>query len=380
MADTVERFETVIVGAGQAGLSVGYHLSRLGRPFLIVDGRDRIGDTWRERWDSLRLFTPARYDSLDGMPFPAPPHYFPTKDEMADYLEAYAEHFELPVRTGTRVDRLTRRDDGRYVLSTGTGCLEADNVVVAMSDYQKPKVPEFAGDLAPHIRQIHSFEYRNPTQLQDGPVLLVGAGNSAAELAKELAPRHEVWMSGRDTGHIPFRIEGVAARLVMLRVVLRLLFHHVLTVRTPIGRKLRRKVLHKGGPLIRVKPRDLERAGVHRVPHTTGVERGLPVLRDGRVLDVANVIWCTGFHAGFDWIDLPVLGRLEPRHRSGIVESQPGLYFVGLFFLHAMSSAMVQGVGRDAARVAADVARRPLRPARPGSAGAPPRAAAEVAV
>jgi len=369
MAGSVEHFETVIVGAGQAGLSMGYHLARLGRPFLIVDGRDRIGDTWRERWDSLRLFTPARYDSLDGMPFPAPPHYFPTKDEMADYLERYAAHFQLPVRTRTRVDHLTHRD-GRYVLTTSTGGLEADNVIVAMSDYQKPKTPSFSRELASHIRQIHSFEYRNPEQLQDGPVLLVGAGNSAAELAAELAPSHEVWMSGRDTGHIPFRIEGLAARVVMLRVVLRLLFHHVLTVKTPIGRKVRRKILHKGGPLIRVKPRDLTRAGVRRVPNTTGVKDGLPVLQDGRVLDVANVIWCTGFHAGHDWIDLPVHGTLEPRHRSGIVESQPGLYFVGLFFLHAMSSAMIQGVGRDAERVAEAIANRCPEVAAPTAAGA----------
>ncbi|MCG6988827.1 MAG: NAD(P)/FAD-dependent oxidoreductase [Gemmatimonadetes bacterium] len=360
-----ECHETLIVGAGQAGLSVGYHLARLGRPFLILDAGNRIGDAWRERWDSLRLFTPARYDGLDGMPYPAPPHYFPTKDEMGDYLEAYAAHFQLPVRTDTRVDGLTRSGT-RFVVTAGRRRFEAENVVVAMSDYQKPKVPPFARELDSRIVQLHSKAYRNPAQLRAGPVLLVGAGNSAAELAKELAPRHRVWMSGRDTGHIPFRIEGLAARLVMVRMVVRVLFHHLLTVRTPLGRRVRRKILHKGGPLIRVKPKDLARAGVERVPRTAGVENGLPLLEDGRTLDAANVIWCTGFHPGFDWIDLPIQGPLEPRHRSGIVADEPGLYFVGLFFLHSLSSAMIHGVGRDARRVAEAVTAR-MKTGRPAS-------------
>ncbi len=349
-----EYCETLVIGGGQAGLSVGYHLRRRGLPFLILDARERVGDVWRERWDSLRLFTPAHYDGLDGMPFPASSHSFPTKDEMADYLEAYADHFELPVRTGVRVDGLTRRGE-RFLVTAGERSFEADNVVVAMSDYQKPKVPPFAAELAPDVVQFHSADYRNPDQLRDGPVLLVGAGNSGSEIARELAPRHEVWMSGRDTGHIPFRIEGLLGRLIMVRLVLRFLFHRVLTVRTAIGRKVRPRILHKGGPLIRVKPKDLARAGVERVGRTVAVEHGMPVLEDGRVLDVANVIWCTGFHAGFDWIDLPVHGPREPRHRSGIVDSEPGLYFVGLFFLHAMSSGMVHGVGRDADRAAAAI-------------------------
>jgi len=356
-APDFEHVETLIIGAGQAGLSVGYHLARRGRPFLIVDAKERVGDPWRERWDSLRLFTPARYNGLDGMPFPASPWYFPTKDEMADYLEAYAARFDLPVRTGVRIDRLARGAGGRFVATAGSRCFAADNVVVAMSDYQEPKRPAFASELSPEVAQLHSFAYRNPGQLRDGPVLLVGAGNSAAEIAKELAPRHEIWMSGRDTGHIPFRIEGLAARLLLVKLVLRVTFHRILTVRTPIGRRVRAKILHKGGPLIRVKPKDLARAGVHRVGRTVGVRDGRPLLEDGRTLDVANVIWCTGFHAGQDWIDLPVHGELEPHHRSGIVEREPGLYFVGLFFLHAMSSAMIQGVGRDAERVADAIAR-----------------------
>lgn len=368
----IEHIETLVIGAGQAGLSVGYHLARRGRPFLILEARERIGDAWRERWDSLRLFTPARYDGLDGMRFPAPPHYFPTKDEMGDYLEAYAGRFDLPVRTGVRVERLSRSGD-RFLVNAGERQYEADNVVVAMANYQKPWVPAFAAELDPAIVQIHSFNYRNPGQLREGAVLLVGAGNSGSEIARELAPHHRIWMSGRDTGHLPFRIGAPTGRL-LVPLVLRGLFHRVLTVRTPPGRRVRPRLLHQGGPLIRVLPRDLARLGVTRVPRTAGVKGGRPVLDDGRVLDVANVVWCTGFRSGFDWIDLPVFRDGDPEHRSGIVADPPGLYFVGLHFLHALSSAMIHGVGRDADRVARAIAARPAsRPAQisgpPGTAG-----------
>jgi len=352
-----ERVETAIIGAGQAGLSAGYHLSRLGRQCVILEARARIGDSWRERWDSLRLFTPARFDALDGMPFPAPGDYFPTKDEMADYLESYAERFGLPVRTGCRVSRLSR-PNGRFLLQTPDGAVEADNVVVAMASYQRRRLPDFAGQLDPDIVQLHSADYRRPSQLRPGPVLLVGAGNSGSEIAMELAPRHHVIMSGRDTGHLPFRIAGLAGRLVMVRLVLRVLFHRVLTVATPMGRRVRPRVLHRGGPLIRVMPPDLATAGVERAPRTAGVRDGLPLLEDGRVLDVANVIWCTGFHPGFDWIDLPIHGEHGPMHSSGVVEREPGLYFLGLHFLHAMSSGMIHGVGRDARRIAEHIAQR----------------------
>jgi putative flavoprotein involved in K+ transport len=363
----VERVETLVIGGGQAGLSVGYHLKRLDLPFAIVDANERVGDAWRSRWDSLRLFTAARFDSLDGMPFPARyKHEFPTKDEMGDYLEAYARQFELPVHTGVRVDYLSRQD-GRFLVGAGDQRFEAENVVVAMANYQQPGVPAFAPDLDPRIVQFHSAEYRNPSQWRYGDVLIVGAGNSGSEIAMEAA-RHgrKVWMAGRDTGAIPFRIEGLPARLLLTRLVIRGLFYRVLTVNTPIGRKMRPKFLTGGGPLIRVKPSDLKRAGVERVPRVTGVRDGLPLLEDGRVLDVPNVVWCTGYHPGFSWIDLPVLGEHEPDHHRGVVESVPGLYFVGLEFLYALSSIMIHGVGRDAAHVAKHIQRR-----RNGLANAP---------
>ncbi len=346
----MEHVETVVIGGGQAGLSVGYHLQQRGRPFVILDSSARVGDSWRRRWDSLRLFTPARFDGIVGMRFPAPPWSFPTKDELADYLERYAAHFKLPVRTGVRVDRLTR-DGRRYVLDTGERRIIADHVVVAMATYQVRRVPAFARELDPGIVQLHSSEYRNPGQLRPGNVLIAGAGNSGAEIAKELSRSHTVLLSGRGTGHVPFRIDGFGARFVT-PVLFRIFFHRVLTTATPLGRKLRPKVLTQGGPLIRVKPKDLAAAGVERLPRVAGVQRGRPQLDDGRVLDVTNVIWCTGFNPGFSWIDLPILdGAGEPRHTRGVVPGEPGLYFVGLHFLYAFSSTMIHGLARDAEHV-----------------------------
>ncbi len=353
-----ERIGTLIIGGGQSGLSVGYQLSRRGLPFVIVDANERVGDAWRNRWDSLRLFTPAKFNGLAGMPFPAHKDEFPPKDAMADFLEAYAERFELPVRTGVKVDRLFKEED-RFIAEAGDRRFEADNVVVAMSNYQKPRVPAFAAELDDSLVQLHSIDYRNPAQLQEGAVLLVGAGNSAAEIARELSQHgHSVWMSGRDTGAIPFRIDGFAGRKALVRLVLRFLFHRVLTVDTPIGRKLRPKFISQGGPLIRVKSKDLSRMGVERVPRTVGSRNGLPLLADDRILDVTNVVWCTGFHPGFSWIDIPDLEdeHGEPAHECGIVPAVPGLYFVGLHFLYALTSSMIHGVERDATRIAEAIA------------------------
>ena len=280
------------------------------------------------------------------MPFPAPSFSFPTKDDMADYLEAYAERFALPVRTGVRVDRLSR-DGSHYTVSAGDRRFIADHVVVAMATYQVPRRPPLADQLDPSIVQLHSNDYRNPSQLQPGDVLLVGAGNSGADIAMEVARTHRTWLAGRSTGQVPFRIGSPIARL-LLPFIFRVIFHRILTVKTPIGRRVRPSLITKGAPLIRVKAADLAAAGVQRTPRVEGVRDGRPVLADGRVLDVANVIWCTGFQGGFSWIDLPVVdAHDEPIHESGIVPNEPGLYFVGLHFLH---SAVVDDDSRHRAR------------------------------
>src|SRR5215469_15432252 len=234
-----QEIQTVVIGGGQAGLAAGYHLAKRGLPFLILDASPRSGDAWRKRWDSLRLFTPARYNALPGMRFPAPGDSFPTKDAMADYLESYAERFRLQVQAGVKVDRLSRQG-GRFAIEAGSMRFDAENVIVAMANYQAPRLPSFAKDLDSEIRQLNAHTYRNPTQLQRGGVLVVGVGNSGADIAIDVARAHPTWLSGKESGHIPYRIEHFMGRFVLVRIV-RFIGHHILSLGTPIGRKQRPK-------------------------------------------------------------------------------------------------------------------------------------------
>lgn len=345
------HIETVVIGGSQSGLAVGHHLKRQGPPFVILDENDRIGDAWRNRYDSLRLFTPRRYSTLPGMPFPGPPSSYPTKDETADYLEAYAGEFELPVRTGSRVNRLSRAGD-RFEVACDGDRLFAENVVVATGAYQRPRIPPFAHQLDESIVQLHSQEYRNPSQLREGAVLVVGAGNSGGEVAIDLAAHHRTWLSGRDTGQEPSlgRPEGLGDRLV--KALMWFVATRVMTVTNPLGRSLRDHFLDppRGHPLGGGRRKDIAAAGVERVPRTEGVQEGYPVLEGGTVLEVSNVVWCTGHTPDYGWIDLPlpIDDNGSPVHTRGVVESIPGLYFIGLQFLHSLTSALLGGVGRDA--------------------------------
>ena len=374
-----ERFETVIVGGGQAGLAVGYQLTKRQQSCVILDANERVGDSWRKRWPSLRLYSPARAAALPGMPFPASPTSFPSASEMADYLEAYAQRFALPVRSGVAVDGLERNGDG-YVARAGERQFEADNVVVATGVFQHehPVIPPFAADLDPGIRQLHSADYRSPTQLQEGAVLVVGAAHSGGDIAYEVARAgYRTLLSGRDTGQIPFDIEGRAARLVF--PILRLVATRILTVSTPIGRKAKTAIRTHGGPLLRVKRRDLEAAGVERVlERTVGVEGGKPALESGRVVDVANVIWCTGFRNDYGWIRFPLPLDAEgfPEQERGAVRSSPGLYFVGFPFLHSFASMLIIGAGPDSERVAKHIVAHRTNGRRRERKGGPARASA----
>jgi putative flavoprotein involved in K+ transport len=351
-----EQFDTIVIGGGQAGLTAGYHLKRRGLPFVILDMNERVGDAWRTRWDSLRLFTPARYGGLPGWRFPARGSSFPTKDEMADYLEAYAARFELTVRNGVTVDRLSKRGD-RFVVEAGEHMYEADHVIVATGAHHTPRVPDFARELDPRIVQLHSKDYRSPAQLREGDVLLVGAGNSGAEIAYELATEHRAWLAGPDNGQIPVRHGSLPSRVVFRLVAF--FGHRVLTKGNPIGRKVGPKLATGGTPLIRRRHNDLAAAGIERVPRVVGVRDGLPLLEDDRTLDPANVIWSTGFRQDFSWIDLPVLdGDGLPAHDRGVVAAEPGLYFLGLVFQYSISSDVLPNRGRDAGYITKHLAKR----------------------
>ena len=347
--ETTERFDTVVIGGGQAGLSAGYHLAKLARPFVILDGNQRVGDNWRRHYDSLRLYSPACADGLPGMAFPGNRHAYPTKDEMADFLSDYADRFELPVRNSVSVNKITRQNGG-FAVRAGDHCFEAADVVVATGTFGLPHTPIFADGIDRGIVQLHSSEYKNPSQLVPGDVLVVGAAHSGADIALEVASAgHHTVLSGPDRGQLGFYSEARPAASVFCTVA-PFVANKVLTIKTPIGRKARPEVRSHGGPLLRVKRAHLASAGVERIEKKTlAVQDGLPVLAGGRPLDVANVIWATGFRHDFSWIDIPLVGDDGwPMEDRGVVTTAPGLYFVGLPFQYSFGSMLVAGVGRDA--------------------------------
>ena len=338
------HWDTIVIGGGQAGLAAGYHLKQRGREFIILDSELQVGDAWRRRWDSLRLFTPSQHDGLPGMPFPGPSGAFPAKDEVAEYLVQYTGRFSLPVEPGVRVSRLIKTTAG-FAVTAGNATLTADHVIVATGTNPSPRIPEFAQQLNPSISQIHSSEYKNPDSLPAGETLVVGAGTSGVEIAIELASSRRTFLSGKPTFHIPDPLLRYAGEAYWLFI------SHVLTVQTPIGRKARKDILKGGGPLIRVSVKEVDAAGVERVLRVTGVHDGHPQLADGRVVPVKSVVWCTGFRPDFSWIEMPVVDESGwPRTERGISEVD-GLYFVGMLFQFGLTSGLIGGVGRDAQHV-----------------------------
>ena len=359
--ESTEHIETVIIGAGQAGLSAAYHLSRRGIPNVVLDADARIGDHWRDRWASLRLYSPAYDDSLPGWRFPAAAFSYPSGREMGDYLEAYAKRFDLHVRSGTRVDEVRPADGGGpgYLVSAGDRRYRADQVVIATGPFGNPFTPPFADQLDPAIRQLHSHHYRGPSHLVPGPVLVVGASHSGADIAVEVAGTHPTILAGTDHGQLPIRvIDTWRARIAW--PVMSFTFRHVLTRRTPMGRAMAPKVRAGGGPLLRVRRPDLLAAGVERQEQrVTGVSDGKPRLADGSVVDAATVIWCTGYRPDYGWIRLPDVTGDDgwPRERRGVAPAA-GLYFLGIPFSYAFSSMLVGGAGRDARYVADRIVER----------------------
>ncbi len=354
--DVMERVSTIIIGAGQAGLAAAYYLTQAAEEYLMLDGGQGFGHTWRSRWDSLRLFTPAKFNGLPGMPFPGDGFSLPSKDEAAEYLESYARQLRPPVRFDALVDRLTR-DEAGFALRAAGRRYSANRVIVASGAYREPAVPAFARRLDPAIQQLHSSEYREPAQLIQGPVVVVGAGNSGAEIAVELAATgRQVWLAGRDVGRIPAdRVGHVLGGHPYWFFISR-----ILSIDTPIGRRVRKASLAHGTPLIGIRPKAISAAGVRRVPRVVEASQGRPVLADGRPLTVSSVVWATGFRPNYAWIKMPIFdARGYPRHTRGVVLEAPGLYFLGLPFQVSLSSALLGGVGADARLIAEHLRRSP---------------------
>ena len=351
MIENRTHYSTIVIGGGQAGLATGYQLAQRGEDFVILNAEARVGDEWRRRWDSLRLFTPGRHSALPGLPHPNPGAFL-GKDEIADYLEHYAQKFGLPVRNGVTVTRVTAADS-RFVVTTAAGALTADCVVVASGATTTPALPDFASEFDPGIRQLHSSEYRNPGSVLPGTVLVVGAGTSGTEIALELAETHPTYLSGRPTAQIPAAILALAGGLYWAFI------YRVLTIATPIGRKVAPKFLLRGAPLIRISMKQVVAAGVTLLPRVTGAMSGVPIAEGSGLPRPSTVIWATGFRPGLGWIDnLPTDAHGLPDAQRGVVASVPGLYFVGMPFQYGLTSQLLGGVGRDAGYVAERIAER----------------------
>jgi putative flavoprotein involved in K+ transport len=351
-----ERYDVIVIGAGQAGLATGYYLARRGIRFVILDGGSEIGEVWSKRWDSLRLFSPAKYSSLPGFAFPAAPFHLPTKDEVAAYFKAYAARFHLPVRLGIKVTRVYR-EGPQYFLETSAGRFTAQQVVIAIGTYHAPKLPAFAKDLDASIVQLHSSQYRNPQQIQIGKVLVVGAGSSGGQIAVDLAQTHDVYLAGRDPGNAPRRFLGLDIYWWLYATGLGHLRRN-----SWLGRKMARSLDRggsHGGGRVALSTRTILEAGVKWVPRVAGARNGLPVFDNGQVLDIQTIIWATGYRPDYHWIEgMPVNRAGYPVHTRGVVEGEPGLYVMGLVFQYRMNSHMVGGVGRDAEYLGKVIAER----------------------
>ena len=334
-----DALDALVIGAGQAGLATAYHLRRHGARFVVVDAAPEIGHAWRSRWTSLRLFSPAQYDNLPGMAFPAPADTYPTKDQAADYLVAYAQRFELPVLLGCRVHRLERADDG-FAVHTSQGLLRARRVIVATGPFQQPAVPALAGRLPEPVRQLHSAEYRSPADIPGGNVVVVGAGNSGRQIAVELAATHQVTLAvGTEALELPQRILGhdLFWWLIHLGAITK-------TQDSFIARRMRaRGDLVIGSPMTQVR-----RAGVRVAGRATDVDGAALTFSDGAKVEPSTIIWATGFRTDYSWIDVPQAVR-EGRiiHKRGVTPT-PGLGFVGLPWQHTRGSALLGFVQDDA--------------------------------
>jgi putative flavoprotein involved in K+ transport len=342
-----DDYEVVVIGAGQAGLAMGYYLARRRRRFIILERGDSIAPAWRERWDSLTLFTPRRYSSLPGLPFSGDPEGYPTRDEVIAYLERYAERFDLPIEFNSSVRRLSR-EDGRFVLEFEGRTITADQVVVATGPFQMPYVPKLAEELDTGVWQAHSTGYRRASDVPDGAVLVVGGGNTGFQIAKELSATHKVILS------VGSRQTPLRQRLAGRDLFWWLTKTHILS--TTVESRLGSRLQHRD-TLIGSSPRELKhRYGVELKPRAIRALGRTVTFEDGSEVEVDAVIWATGYRPDYSWIDLPILdsnGRL--RHRRGVTDV-PGLHFLGLSWQHTRGSALIGWVKDDAQFIAERIA------------------------
>jgi putative flavoprotein involved in K+ transport len=345
---TSERRDVIVIGGGQAGLAMGYELKQQGRRFTILEAASEPAAAWRARWESLKLFTPVRYDSLPGRPFPGDPDSHPSRDDVVAYLGDYARELELPVELESAA-RGVRSTGGRFVVETDGRAYEADQIVVASGPFQIPRVPPIAERLDPSVTQLHSGAYRSPQDVAGGPVLVVGGGNTGFQIAEELALSHDVHLSvGSRQPPLPQRLLG---RDVFWYLEATGLMSKTVTSR--IGRRMRDR-----DTLIGSNPRRARAAGVHVRPRTTGVSGAKVEFADGTQLTPSAVIWATGFAMDHSWIKLPVFdGDGRPDHERGVT-AVPGLYFLGLPWQYTRGSALLGWVKDDAAYIAARIAER----------------------
>jgi len=363
MRAPLERFNTLVLGAGQAGLAAAHALAARGESFAVLDAHARVGDSWRARWDSLRLFTPVFANHLPGLKFPGKAAHLAGKDEVGDYLQRYAEHFQLPIRQRTLVEGVCSASGG-YVVKTEHATLHADKVVVATGAFRTPRRPDLARQLDSGIEQLHTNEYINPAQVSGDRVLVVGAANSGAQIALELAEAgRTVTLAGPDTGRIPRRLLGVDVYRFLQPLLRR-------RVSSGLGRRVVAKTGAGGDPLVGMRRADIAAAGVTFCGRVTAARGGLPVIQDKpRPFDA--VVWATGYRNDYSWIEgLPCDAAGLPRHAEGLVPELPGLAFMGLRFMRTVGSSLLGGVGRDAQAVVGQLSAparprlRALRPAR----------------
>lgn len=342
--DPLDPLDVVVIGAGQAGLALGHHLARRGSSFAILEAGPEVGHSWRARWDSLRLFSPAQYDSLPGLAFPAPPDTHPGKDDVADYLAAYAAHFALPVMVDTPVLRVHREGDGGFMVTTPKGTLRAAQVVVATGPFQLPRVPEAATRLDAQVTQLHSAEYRNPGQLPaGGHVLVVGAANSGLQIAAELASSRTVTVA---VGSQPTELPQRVARQDLFFWLSKAGFFTL-----PAHSRVARRLRSRGDIVIGTRSSALRRRGIGFRPRLTGLAGRTARFADGSALDVDAVLWATGYRTDYSWLHVPgVVVDGEVRHQRGVTEV-PGLYFIGLPWQTCRGSALLGFVGKDAAEL-----------------------------